>query len=401
MPATFAHDVPLAARAVAWGGGTLFVAALAACAWFFTVALARPDVPGWPLVPAIAWNAAVFGAFAAHHSVMARTRAKAWITRVVPRDLERSLYVWTASLLLLAVFASWAHVAGVVYTLPGPLAWLGLAAQAAGVWLTIRGAGVIAPLELAGIRQVYGDLRPARFRIVGPFRRVRHPIYLGWVLIVFGAPHMTVDRLVWAVITVAYLVIAIPFEERSLVEAIGDEYRAYRARVRWRLIPGLWWAAAGGDRKTARPSTSVRSDRDRFPPTQSPGARQRRASQLFALEPSPRARRPAPRLRRTVVGGGLVALRRTVAVAVAPGPARSTLTAAALWPSRSLLRLLRRPLAVPLLRAAALRLALLRAASGRLTVLRTARLALPMRRPGLCLPLRSPLSGRLRATRPV
>jgi protein-S-isoprenylcysteine O-methyltransferase Ste14 len=240
MPHPRSRRLPPAARAAAWTGGALFTAALAAYGWFFAVALARPDVPGWPLAPAVAWNALLFGTFASHHSVMARAPAKAWITRVVPRALERSLYVWTASLLLLAVFALWAHVPGVVYTVPRPLSWIGLAAQAAGVWLTVRGASVIAPLELAGIRQVYGDLRPAAFKVVGPFRWVRHPIYLGWVLIVFGTPLMTVDRLVWAAISTSYLAIAIPFEERSLVEAFGDDYRAYQARVRWRLIPGAW-----------------------------------------------------------------------------------------------------------------------------------------------------------------
>ena len=112
MPAAPSHPVPRAAGAVAWAGGAVFAAALAAYVWFFAVALARPDMPGRSLAPAVAWNVVIFGAFASHHSVMARSGAKAWITRVVPRALERSLYVWTASLLLLAVLVLWAHVAG-------------------------------------------------------------------------------------------------------------------------------------------------------------------------------------------------------------------------------------------------------------------------------------------------
>src|SRR6476661_216229 len=106
-------------RMLAWAGGAAFVTALAVCGLCFAVWLARPDVPGWPLGPAAAWNALIFATFAAHHSVMARTRAKAWITRLVPAPLERSLYVWTASLLLVATCALWAHVPGVVYALPG------------------------------------------------------------------------------------------------------------------------------------------------------------------------------------------------------------------------------------------------------------------------------------------
>jgi methanethiol S-methyltransferase len=112
--------------------------------------------------------------------------------------------------------------------------------QGWGVWLTLRSAGVIDPLELAGIRQVLGPVRPPSFKVFGPYHLVRHPIYFGWALMTFGAPLMTGTRLSFAVISTAYLVIAIPFEERSLIDVFGDEYRAYQTRVRWRMVPGVY-----------------------------------------------------------------------------------------------------------------------------------------------------------------
>ena len=69
---------------------------------------------------------------------------------------------------------------------------------------------------------------------------MRHPIYFGWVLMVFGAPTMTASRLLFATISTLYLVIAIPFEERSLGEEFGTAYADYQERVRWRLVPGVW-----------------------------------------------------------------------------------------------------------------------------------------------------------------
>ena len=78
------------------------------------------------------------------------------------------------------------------------------------------------------------------FRTNGPFGIVRHPIYLGWILMVFGAPTMTTDRLVFAVISSLYLVLAIPWEERSLVAVFGDRYRTYQDTVRWRILPWVW-----------------------------------------------------------------------------------------------------------------------------------------------------------------
>jgi protein-S-isoprenylcysteine O-methyltransferase Ste14 len=74
----------------------------------------------------------------------------------------------------------------------------------------------------------------------GAYRLVRHPIYFGWVLMVFGAPAMTASRLLFAAISTLYLIVAIPFEERSLTKEFGAAYRDYQRRVRWRLIPGVW-----------------------------------------------------------------------------------------------------------------------------------------------------------------
>jgi len=74
----------------------------------------------------------------------------------------------------------------------------------------------------------------------GPYRIVRHPLYFGWALAVFGAAHMTGDRLAFATITVAYLIAAIPLEERSLAEVFGPDYGNYKRHVRWRMFPYVY-----------------------------------------------------------------------------------------------------------------------------------------------------------------
>ena len=86
-----------------------------------------------------------------------------------------------------------------------------------------RGAAVHHPLQTRG---VYGF--------------VRHPVYFAWVLMVIGTPHMTMTRMTFAVISTTYLAIAIPFEERGLLDVFGSEYREYQKRVRWRMIPGVY-----------------------------------------------------------------------------------------------------------------------------------------------------------------
>lgn len=225
-----------AARAYAVGGALAFLASFVAGGWRY-VELGRPPAEA-PLLPAVLANVALFGAFALHHSLLAREPVKAWVARVLSPSLERPTYVWVASLLFMAACLAWRPIAGIVYRIPPPWAWAVGALQLAGGVLTLDAARRIDVRVLAGLKPEpaqAGDL-VAR----GTYRFVRHPIYLGWVLLVWAASDMTTGRLVFAAISTAYLVAAVPFEERSLRRRFGPSYDAYRRQVRWRIVPGLY-----------------------------------------------------------------------------------------------------------------------------------------------------------------
>jgi len=222
-----------------WTGALLFALSLASFAAVYGYLLRVPAPPAAEVWPAVLIDLGLFTVFALHHSIMARTGAKAWITRTVPGDLERSLYVWVASLMFLAVCWFWQPLPGVAWSIAAPASWLMFGIQLAGIVLTERAARFIGVWELAGVRQARHD-QPVEFRVTGPFGLVRHPIYLGWILIVFGAPEMSYSRLLFAAISSMYLVVAIPWEEASLVGAVGEKYRAYQRQVRSRLLPGIW-----------------------------------------------------------------------------------------------------------------------------------------------------------------
>lgn len=225
--------------AFVWIGALLFAVSLASGALVYGIRLGVPAPPADPLWPAAAVNAALFTLFALHHSLLARTGAKAWVTRRVPADLERSVYVWVASLLFIAVCWLWQPLPGVAWTFTGPLSWVMWVVVLIGASMTGYAARAIGVWELAGVR-VPAPGRPVVFTTTGPFGLVRHPIYLAWILMVFAVHPMTNSRLLFAVISTVYLVVAIPLEEASLVEAFGDKYRAYQKQVRSRLLPGVW-----------------------------------------------------------------------------------------------------------------------------------------------------------------
>ena len=234
------------ALVIAWTGAAIFAASLA---WFAYSYLFRfgQRAPAGPLARPILINVLLFSGFALHHSVLARSGAKRVVHLLIPPELERSIYTWVASVLFLAVCAWWQPVPGVVYDLTGPWRFLGWTVQLAGLVLTIRASAALDVLDLAGVRAVVrrvnahspdGSNPPLTTR--GLYAFVRHPLYFAWTLFVFGAPTMTGTRASFAIVSTAYLMIAIPWEERGLVAAFGQQYEDYRRRVTTRMIPWLY-----------------------------------------------------------------------------------------------------------------------------------------------------------------
>jgi methanethiol S-methyltransferase len=230
----------MAARMFVWLGGAMFVSSLALCAYTFLVTWANPGFHTVELEPwgPAARNTVLLSVFALHHSVFAREPVKTVVARLVPEQLVRSVYVWAASLLLIAVCAWWQPIGGDVYDDSAGVRWYGHAmVQLLGLWITARGVARIDPLELAGIRPA---AQSQGLQVTGPYHWVRHPLYLGWLLMVFGAAHMTRDRVLFATITTLYLVVAIPWEERSLRRSFDGEYVRYMRDVKWRMIPFIY-----------------------------------------------------------------------------------------------------------------------------------------------------------------
>jgi len=230
---------------VAWAGAALFVVSLLyfLFAYFVTFGETVPTLASTTSGTAapIIWDVTLFSIFALHHSLFARERVRAEIQRFAG-PLERSVYVWIASALFLVVCAAWRPVPGIVWRLEGGAAWSLWAVQVLGVWLTLRGAAVIDVFDLAGVRQLQGTraaVGPIEFKTSGPYGWIRHPIYAGWFVVVFAVPTMTMTRLVFAATSCAYLLLAIPLEERSLRRSTDGAYEIYMRQVRWKLVPGI------------------------------------------------------------------------------------------------------------------------------------------------------------------
>lgn len=208
--------------------------------------------PGRPFFQALAIDLGLLGVFAIQHSVMARPAFKRWWTRFVPEAVERSTYVLLSSLIFIALFIWWEPIGGTIWNAPaGPARSTVIGIYLFGWALLLYTTFLIDHFDLFGLKQVWRRLkgsahRPPQFYTPSLYRLVRHPLYIGWLTIFWAAPTMTVAHLVFALGTTAYILIAIRFEERDLVDAFGDRYTTYR-RSTPMLIPRLWPRKSVGD----------------------------------------------------------------------------------------------------------------------------------------------------------
>ena len=102
--------------------------------------------------------------------------------------------------------------------------------------------------KLFGLRQVMLQLigRPytkLEFRTSRIYKLVRHPLYVGWVIVFWSSPEMTAAHLLFALGLTAYILVAIRYEERDLVQ-MHREYAEYRRRVPMMVPTGLSSQAA-------------------------------------------------------------------------------------------------------------------------------------------------------------
>lgn len=196
------------------------------------------------LWPALAIDGALLLLFALQHSMMARPWFKRMWTRLIPEAAERSTYVLLSSAALLLLFWQWRAIGGVIWDVGGGIAKAAvMGIYAAGLLLVLLSTFLINHFDLFGLRQVALYLagrpyKPLAFRTPFFYRYVRHPLYVGWLLTFWSAPVMTAAHLFFAVMTTAYILVAIRFEEADLMAAHGESYRRYRQRVPM-LVPSL------------------------------------------------------------------------------------------------------------------------------------------------------------------
>lgn len=196
---------------------------------------------------ALWFNGSLSLIFFVQHSVMVRRSVRDRLAAVIPDRYDLAFYAIASGVVLAIVTVLFQRVnAPPVWVLRGFARLIVMAAAASAVALTVWMIVALRTFDPCGLRPIRARLRadadggppgsPFRakakeFVIRGPFRWIRHPLYLAIIVLLWASPHMSVTRLEIAILWTLWTLVATLLEERDLRRDYGDPYRTYCARV--------------------------------------------------------------------------------------------------------------------------------------------------------------------------
>jgi len=175
--------------------------------------------------------------FGFQHSSTARTWFKKHWTKIISPAIERATYLYMTAGMTWLLVHFWRPIPITLWQLENVV----LIVIVYGLYFLVLNAMFAATFHFGhfgffGLRDAWNhflerDANEEGFCARWLYSLVRHPISLGWMLIPWITPHMTVGQLVFALGMTSYVLLATPFEEADLIRALGDKYRGYRQTV--------------------------------------------------------------------------------------------------------------------------------------------------------------------------
>ncbi|HIG44659.1 MAG TPA: hypothetical protein EYQ14_29600 [Gammaproteobacteria bacterium] len=217
------------------GGLVLFI--LYVGSWDFLPMHINSGTPG-PLVSAVIINLGLMLLFGVQHSVMARPGFKEMWTKIIPAAAERSTYVLVTGIIMVLICRYWQPMEGYLWQTENEIAQMILTGGYILGWvIAVIATFLINHFELFGLQQVYLNLvkkpEPSPdFTDRFLYKVVRHPLQLGVLIGIWVTPAMSMTHLMLATTMTIYIFVGLYYEEKDLVNSLGQNYEDYQGRVR-------------------------------------------------------------------------------------------------------------------------------------------------------------------------
>lgn len=183
---------------------------------------------------ALVINLLLLSVFAVQHSLMARPSFKDWIKKIIHPAIERSTYVLLSNFALLLLFWQWQPMKAVIWEVKNEALYLSIMGLFGLGWLIVFASSfMISHWDLVGLKQVFDNWKnrtavDPKFETNYFYKLVRHPLMLGFLIVFWATPYMTIGHLLFAFVLTGYVFMAVKYlEEKDLRKVIGKEYEAY------------------------------------------------------------------------------------------------------------------------------------------------------------------------------
>lgn len=192
-------------------------------------------------------NAILCLLFFLQHSGMIRRSFRRWLANFIPAQYQGAIYTLASGACVLIVVAFWQGSDTILFEanakIRGVLRGFFVLSMLGMVWglLALRSVDMFGLSPI--LKRSNAKATQAKHLVIrGPYRWVRHPLYLFMIILFWSAPHLTMDRLLFNILWTIWVVAATVLEERDLAADFGPAYREYQLKVPM-LVPKSFWPA--------------------------------------------------------------------------------------------------------------------------------------------------------------
>ena len=183
--------------------------------------------------------------FFIQHSGMIRKPFHGWLARFILEEYTGAIYAISSGIVLLLVILLWQKSTQAIIAPSGLFRWSLRAVFFFSLFGFYWGVKALRYFDPFGVGPIFNRLRGRNptsmpFTVAGPYRWVRHPLYLFIILMIWSCPDLTMDRLLFNLLWTVWIVIGSHFEEIDLIVEFGEAYREYQKKVPM-IVPLVKW----------------------------------------------------------------------------------------------------------------------------------------------------------------
>jgi len=170
------------------------------------------------------------------HSIFVRKGFKQCLGKFMPAVYPNAFYGLTSSIALILVLVFWQKSPTLVARADGIIFWLLYALFClclVGFLWGLKSLGSFDALGVSPLMRYISNKQDKPQQIVakGPYRWVRHPLYLFVIVLIWSCPVLTLDRLIFNIMWTIWIIIGTYLEDRDLHREFGSQYLEYSSQV--------------------------------------------------------------------------------------------------------------------------------------------------------------------------